>query len=254
VGSPYDQRYFSEQRLGSRSSAEAILPPVIKALDPASIVDVGCGLGNWLAAAQAAGVTDVLGLDGAWTEPLDLRISRTNFRAADLRERVHLGRTFDLAICVETAEHLPPERAETLVADLVALAPVVLFSAAVPGQGGTDHFNERWADFWSDLFARHGYRCVDAIRWIHWDNELVEPWYSQNSFVYAAPDKAVDLPVPQPPMPMRVIHPAFLRVLPQPHQVSREFAVSAMRWQRSIAFDRCLGRLRGFARSLHRER
>jgi hypothetical protein len=51
----------------------------------------------------------------------------------------HLVGRFDLAVCLEVAEHLPPERAESFIRELCDLAPVVLFSAAIPGQGGTGH-------------------------------------------------------------------------------------------------------------------
>lgn len=65
----------------------------------------------------------------------------------DLTQPLSLGRKFDLCVSMEVAEHLPPSRADSFVADLVGLAPVVLFSAAVPEQGGTNHLNEQWPDY-----------------------------------------------------------------------------------------------------------
>jgi hypothetical protein len=52
-------------------------------------------------------------------------------------------------VSLEVAEHLQPKRSASFVADLVALAPAVLFSAAIPGQPGTDHINPRWQDEWA---------------------------------------------------------------------------------------------------------
>jgi hypothetical protein len=63
-------------------------------------------------------------------------------------------RTFDLAICLEVAEHLPPEAAEGFIDSLTRLAPVVLFSAAITFQVGNQHLNGQWPDYWATLFRR----------------------------------------------------------------------------------------------------
>ena len=83
------------------------------------------------------------------------------------------------------AEHLDPSRAASFVSDLCALAPVVLFSAAVPGQGGTHHVNEQWPGYWQDLFAVEGYLMSGALRWLIWNDDRVENWYRQNLMVCA---------------------------------------------------------------------
>jgi hypothetical protein len=85
---------------------------------------------------------------------------------------------------LEVAEHLPVERASGFVADLVRLAPAVLFSAAIPAQGGIDHVNERWQSWWADHFAIHGYAARDVIRPLIWDDDRVAVWYRQNTILY----------------------------------------------------------------------
>jgi SAM-dependent methyltransferase len=229
--SPYTAQFYSNQRDSSRSSAEAILPPILEAVQPGSVVDVGCGTGTWLSAVLSAGVTDVLGLDGEWVQPDSLGIPAERFQTVDLRQPISIDRGFDLALCLETGEHLPIERSAGLVSDLVGLAPVVLFSAAVPGQGGTDHINEQWPDFWADLFAAHGYECVDAIRWRHWADEYVEFWYVQNAFLYVAGDRApLDLAAPI-GLPLRIVHPGNLAHSLDPRYMSWRLAVEALRWR-----------------------
>lgn len=224
---PYTERFYASQPI--HSSAEAILPPLIQALRPSSIVDVGCGVGTWLSTACAAGVTDVLGLDGPWIQPSSLEMPPRLFRAVDLREAIRVDRRFDLALCMETGEHLPNERSAGLVSDLVRLAPAVLFSAAVPGQGGTDHINEQWPDFWAGLFASHDYACVDAVRWKYWMDERVEFWYAQNAFLYVEKDIAIDnLPAPD-RLPLRIVHPEnFARHL-DPQHIPVRLAIEAVR-------------------------
>lgn len=139
----YDERFFEELREGARSSARAVVPLVMRMLAPASVVDVGCGLGTWLAVFAENGISDFLGIDGSYVDPLRLEIPRGRFLPHDLSTPLRLDRRFDLAVSLEVAEHLPGSAAETCVGSLAELAPLVLFSAAIPFQGGTNHVNEQ---------------------------------------------------------------------------------------------------------------
>lgn len=152
----YGSRYQAHRATGSQSTADVLAPALMEKFGPRSVVDVGCGLGGWLKAMQAVGVQDFVGIDGPWGDPDHLLISPSRFRAMDLREPLDVPDRFDMAISVEVAEHLPPERSAGFVADLVALAPIVVFSAAIPGQGGRGHINERWQSEWARMFAEHG--------------------------------------------------------------------------------------------------
>lgn len=180
----YDQTFFDEQRGGSRRSAETIVPLALGLAPIRSVVDVGCGVGTWAGVFARFGV-EVLGVDGDYVDRSALEIPADSFVAHDLTDPLDLGRRFDLAVCLEVGEHLPPESAETLVASLVAASDRVLFSAAIPGQGGTDHVNEQWPSYWADLFAEHNYRAFDAIRPMVWWDDEVEVFYRQNILVFA---------------------------------------------------------------------
>lgn len=185
LGALYDERFFAGQVEGSARAAE-VVAPILRELAPGlmSVVDIGCGAGAWLAAFQAVGVGDILGLDGG--APAEtLAIAPESFRSVDLERPIRLQRRFDLALSLEVAEHLPPERGPGLIADLVALADLVLFSAALPGQGGTNHINERPASYWAGIFAAHGYTAHDVIRPRIWTQADIPFWYRQNIFVYA---------------------------------------------------------------------
>lgn len=169
--SPYGPSFYAGQSDGSLRSARAIAPIVTDLVKPRSVLDVGCGVGTWLAAFAELGVTDYLGVDGDYVDRTALRIPSERFVSMDLASPVSLGRRFDLAVCLEVAEHLPLSAAAGLVGFLTEAAPVVLFSAAVPGQGGTCHVNERWPPFWRLLFERRGYSRLDPIRPRVWRNE-----------------------------------------------------------------------------------
>jgi SAM-dependent methyltransferase len=185
----YTNEFYEAIRGGSRRSARVVAPMVLQLLQPSSIVDVGCGDGTWLAVFREFGVSDTVGLDGDYVDRGLLQIPPDQFRATDLSLPFGFPRIFDLAVSLEVAEHLPPQSAESFVDSLTRLAPVVLFSAAIPLQGGTLHLNEQWPDYWAALFKTHDYFPIDCIRGRIWANEQVEWHYAQNILIFAAADR-----------------------------------------------------------------
>jgi SAM-dependent methyltransferase len=216
---PYGRAFYRALGESSEKSARRIVPVLLELAPVASVVDIGCGVGSWLAAFRDAGINDVLGLDGPWVDDAALKIPLANFQRARLDQPFGIKRRFDLAICVEVAEHLPAERAASLVAELTGLAPLMLFSAAVPGQGGTEHVNEQWPGYWAALFAERGYRAIDAFRRPLWDDSDVAFWYKQNLLLYASaaaldgnPELAAAAAA-TPDEPIALIHPELYRMM-----------------------------------------
>jgi SAM-dependent methyltransferase len=211
----YDREFYAGQSGRSLASARHVVPLVNALLAPRAVLDVGCGLGTWLAAFSEAGVAEVLGIDGEYVDRSALRIARDRFVAADLRRPPPLERGFDLAISLEVAEHLPPEHASAFVRYLGAAAPAILFSAAIPGQGGRDHVNEQWQDYWRAEFAEIGYAAVDAIRPHIWGCQEVAVWYQQNTILYCAPRLLRERPSLRPVpdgVSLNLVHPALYSV------------------------------------------
>ena len=167
------------------ASARVVMARVLGLTGARSVVDVGCGSGAWTQACRDLGVPEVVGIDGSGVPP-DRRRGREVVEH-DLARPLDLGRRFSLAICVDVGEHLAPQRAAGLVAELTALAPIVLFSAAVPGQARTPHANDRWPEYWVALFEAHGWTCRDAIRpWVR-TNEDVAWWHRQTAYLAVGP-------------------------------------------------------------------
>lgn len=189
MSQPYSEAFYEGQQTGSVGSAEIVVPLVLSLFPARSVVDVGCGVGGWLKEFERRGVTDLLGIDGDYLPRHLLKIPSDKFMPYDLAELEDVGRRFDLACSLEVAEHLPERCAERFVSVLVKAAPVVLFSAAIPGQGGRDHINERWQSYWAGLFDRHGYVGVDCIRPSIFHHEGVKWWYRQNLLVFCEPDR-----------------------------------------------------------------
>jgi SAM-dependent methyltransferase len=180
----YTKNFYEEHRSGVTRSAEVIVPLVLELLPVRSVVDIGCGDGSWLGVFRKLGVEEILGIDGEYVDRNILQISEDRFQAHDLTKAFEIDRVFDLAISLEVAEHLPPECAAVFVECLTRLAPIVLFSAAIPFQGGSNHINEQWPDKWADLFKEHDYVPVDFLRKRVWQNEAVFWWYAQNTLLF----------------------------------------------------------------------
>jgi len=184
----YDTEFYKNLQAGSLRSARIVVPMILKMFPAASVVDVGCGIGTWLHAFAECGITDLAGYDGTYVNPTLLMISREQFHPTELRHQITFSRRFDLAVSLEVAEHLPENCAQHFTRLLTSAAPVVLFSAAIPGQGGSDHVNERWQDYWRALFATQGYQPLDCIRPAIRGYQDVEYWYQQNIIVYCSPE------------------------------------------------------------------
>jgi SAM-dependent methyltransferase len=167
-------------------SPRELVPIFLRNSSIKSVVDVGCGLGTFLRAFKEGGVEDVLGIDGKWCkkELLFENISQSEFLESDLELEIKINRKFDLAISLEVAEHLSPERAVSFVRDLCNLSDTIIFSAAIPFQGGDNHINERPLSYWVQIFNDHGYECFDEIRPVIWDNSKVFWWYRQNTLLF----------------------------------------------------------------------
>lgn len=190
----FSPEVYERIREGCQRSAAALVPFVYDLVRPASVVDVGGGEGWWARSFRMAGAQRALVLDDSAplaTEPESVRVhDGVEFAWFNAVRHAHwsLEEKFDLAVCLETGEHVPEDTADYLVSFVTAAAPVVLWSAAIPGQGGHGHVNEQWPEYWASLFRARGYACAD-LRNRFWDDETIEPWYRQNLLLFANLDQ-----------------------------------------------------------------
>lgn len=148
-------------------------------VDPISVIDIGCGLGEW-----ACGNPKYIGVDHGIPKKR-LLIPEKNYFDIDLTKGVYPNSDdgkADLAICLEVAEHLPESCANDLISALCTRSDLVLFSAAIPNQGGMGHINEQWQTYWAEKFYSNGFGA--AICYPVKDNEAVDLWYRQNTILY----------------------------------------------------------------------
>jgi SAM-dependent methyltransferase len=172
----YNDDFFDEETRVALESAEVVVPAL--ASRAWSVVVVGCGTGAWLEVAKRCGATEVLGVDG-FVSIAELRVDLHEFERADLSEGYDCS-GYDMAFCLEVAEHLPAEAAVPLVRGLSGAA-TVLFSAATPGQPGVGHINCQPHEFWHDLFADFG-KLPEYVGGRF--EEPVADFYRRNMFLY----------------------------------------------------------------------
>ena len=223
----YDDNFYRFLASFAVRSAEQIVPLLSAVLPINSVVDFGCGQGAWLSVWRKAGAR-VMGVDGPYVDQEHLMIRADEFRAADLSRPIDLGQRFDMVQSLEVAEHLPSSQASEFIATLTAHGPLVMFSAAIPGQGGEHHINEQPLEYWREKFRERGYIAIDCVRPKVLANLQVQHWYRYNILLYAEeayiaklPDdlRAFRVPGNQRlndywPLPDRVRH-ALIRQLPR---------------------------------------
>ena len=86
-----------KQEEANRASAHLILSLLFELFRPRSVLDVGCGIGTWLAVAQKLGVKDIAGVDGEWLDRKLARISPERLQSIDLERQASDARSLQVA-------------------------------------------------------------------------------------------------------------------------------------------------------------
>jgi SAM-dependent methyltransferase len=199
----YNDEFYDRHVQESPICVIMLAPVFMQPWPHKSVVDIGCSIGHWLRACKQLGAERVLGYDGPWVPKDKLAIQPREFIATDLSRpnceaygEYKESSRFDIAICVEVAEHLPAEIGPTLIRGLCRRAPVVIFGAAIPGQGGVNHINERPREYWKELFNEQGYNLQDLIHPKIAERQDIPFWYRDNTVVFV--DRETNKS-PQPP-------------------------------------------------------
>jgi SAM-dependent methyltransferase len=190
----YDNVFFSVADRTATISAVGLIRRFAEALPVDTVLDVGCGRGVWLAQWLRHGASEVTGVDGSYIDAQSLHIPFSSFMARDVARPFSLGRKFDLVQSLETAEHLPESSSETFIDNLVGHGSRILFSAAIPGQGGEHHVNEQPWEYWRAKFAARDYELYDFLRPRICHDSTIYFCYRFNSFLFADRAAAQSLP------------------------------------------------------------
>lgn len=186
--------WLEPQERQNHISAQKVLRLLFDQYKPCSVLDVGCGLGTWLSVAKELGVEIVYGIEGQWLDLKQLRIETEYVIVRDLELPFDLNRSFDLVMCLEVAEHLSAAAARSFIASLIAHGDVILFSAAIPHQGGHNHINEQLPSYWADIFAGFDFIPLDFLRGRIWDDGEILLWIRQNILLFVRRETAAKIP------------------------------------------------------------
>lgn len=190
----YDKEDYDWWANPAITSAKIIVPFILENIPLESTLDFGCAHGGWLSVFQELGIEKIKGLDGEWVDTNDLLVPLESFQCVDLEKYQHPPtEKYDLCICLEVAEHLDIKYSDALIENLTTASDIILFSAAVPGQGGQNHVNECAPSFWKDKFREKGFYQFDFLRETFWENEDVAWWYKQNIMFYSKKDLCYNL-------------------------------------------------------------
>jgi len=166
--SVYDLEFFRRHNIPN-GTAYRLGKAAAELWQPDAVIDVGCATGNLLRGLMDSRYPprDLLGVDHPDLVPF---IGAAGWQAGDvplvgyaldqldtlLEFPAVAFRHWALVVCTEVAEHLPPAAADRLPELLTRMAGAhgrILWSAAIPGQGGTGHINERPIPYWQEKFS-----------------------------------------------------------------------------------------------------
>jgi hypothetical protein len=80
-------------------------------------------------------------------------------------------RTYDLIVCIEVVEHMPPADAARAIANLCAHTDDILFSSSPDDFAEATHINVQPAEHWAEAFARQGF-----FHDLSFDASFITPW------------------------------------------------------------------------------
>lgn len=184
-----DQNYQEKRTKESSHAAHRVLSDMASLLKNQRVLDVGSGIGVWSKKALELGAQDVTAIDGPWIKQDLLEIPPENFLTCNLNTDLPDtldGQRFRTAIWLENAEHLEEQAATKIVTWLAKSVDHVIFSAAVPGQGGLGHINEQWQHYWVENFSRNGFNAYDPVRAKIWSDDGIPFWYRQNTLLFSS--------------------------------------------------------------------
>ena len=119
-----------------------------------SVVDFGCGLGNYVQTFQENNI-NAIGFDGNPNTP---ELTNNLCKVLDLSVSIKFDEPFDWVMSLEVGEHLPSQFENTFIENLHNNNKYgIVLSWAIEGQGGHGHYNERNNDYIKSKICDLGY-------------------------------------------------------------------------------------------------
>jgi hypothetical protein len=155
----YTERWF-RQRPKLNWRTEPFCEAVWHTFGPfKTLIDLGCGIGEFVSYFHHAHNVLSVGFDGS-ENSLTHMASGATIYLHDLRIPITPdwdNKLWDICMCLEVAEHIEPEFADTIVINCCSSSDLILFTAAPPGQEGLGHVNLQKPEYWFEKFKAQGY-------------------------------------------------------------------------------------------------
>lgn len=150
-------------------------------INPKKVVDIGCGPGTY--------VYSLIDNDvNAYGYDIDDRVEGKDYlKKLSLFE---VNDKSDVVICLEVAEHIETSLSDSIVDSIIRNVNddgMIIWTAAIPGQGGVGHINCQTKEYWEEKFISRGFYRDFVI-----ENNLLEyirsgpymGWFLQNLIVF----------------------------------------------------------------------
>jgi len=135
---------------------------IAELFSPVLAADLGCGIGEYCKAFKEHGWPAVHGYEGT-PEIAEIAVY-DNIQVLDLTKRRWVGINYDMVVCLEVGEHIPPKHEQTFIENVLEFTHKdLVLSWAIPGQGGAGHFNERSNEYVIGKFTKNGLIYEDLL-------------------------------------------------------------------------------------------
>jgi SAM-dependent methyltransferase len=165
----YGQNYIdrwgeTDWLANAKLAAQQMLEHIPPHLDKKSmkVIDVGCLNGYIMESLRQGGVKEIFGTDISYFLAVEKNLNPeflTGITVGDFSQNNYPSAAFDVVVCMEVLEHIPPEVTQKFVAELARITKpdgILLISTSEDWQADDTHINCRNRAEWYYEFGRVG--------------------------------------------------------------------------------------------------
>jgi hypothetical protein len=150
-----------------------------------SVVDLGCGMGYQLDyIIDDLKLTNSLGIEGH-PYAVENNLQKNNVILHDFCSgpcNCVNGKQFDLAWSSEFLEHIPEKDLPNVI-HIFKKSKFLMFTCAVPGQGGHHHVNCQNSDYWINTLKNNGFTFL-SDKTIKYRNIAKYPYFKETGLIF----------------------------------------------------------------------
>lgn len=183
----YDEKFFIKNYRDHNQANLCFGNFLYEYFKPKSVVDFGCAIGNILYSFKERGC-DICGIEGSTKsrKMMDEKFPGVSkyVKIKDISLPIKLEKKYDLAISMETLEHIRPQFSDNAVESIALSSDLLVLTACPPVGRNKLHFNEQKFDYWIKKFRKHNF-CLN----IEHTNEIkkyMRRKYDEKKFIVPA--------------------------------------------------------------------